>query len=192
MNTADEKLSLDLKILEAMAAEMDDYLTSDVLFWPLARAELPRLTLGGYLMRQHRLMALRHLLTDDEQARLDEAISQFNQALTERIVRFEQRGHQELQARLRQWSEYLKDVGRKPEGSRAYYATAVETRAMIEALLDKLQMAPYELDKQFLEKVAVFDSGLRRGWRPGDFVWPEAWQSAYPRSEYWWLYGLPG
>jgi hypothetical protein len=30
-----EKLERDLVVLEAMAGEMDEYLRSDVLFWPL-------------------------------------------------------------------------------------------------------------------------------------------------------------
>ena len=50
--------------MTAMAAEMDAYLKSDVLFWHMSASRMPALTLGGYLMRQHRLLILRKLLSD--------------------------------------------------------------------------------------------------------------------------------
>ncbi len=191
MSESDEKLRQDLKIVEAMSVEMDDYLISQTLFWPLADASLPRLTLGGYLMRQHRLTALRALLDPDEQARLDAAVTQFNKALVEKVVRFEQRAHEELHARLRQWSEYLRELSHVSIAAGDYYASAVETRAMIAALLDKLEMPPYELDKRVLDELNAYDRALRNYWSAGEFIWPAEWQPAYPRSDYWWLYGRP-
>ena len=184
-----EKLKHDLTVLEAMAGSMDDYLRSDVLFYPLRRGDLPQLTLGGYLMRQHRLLALRDLLNMQEQARLHEAINTFNAALEEKVVRFERKAHEELQARLRQWREYLQEV--KQGRSIAYYDSAVDTRAMIKALIDQLRVAPYELDEKMPQQVARLDRELSRVWERGDFVWPTAWQPAYPRESYWWLYGHP-
>lgn len=192
MSEAVEKLKQDLEIMEAMAAEMDDYLRNQALFYPLeGRPDLPRLTLGGYLLRQHRLTRLRHLLDEAEQARLEAAVSQFNKALVEKVVAFENRAHQELHARLRQWSEYLKELRREHLHVEDYYASSVETRAMIEALLDKLRMPPYELDERILDEVRAYDNALRNQWRPGDFVWFEEWKPAYPRAENWWLYGQP-
>ena len=58
----DEKLAQDVPILSAMAAEMANYLDSDILFWPLSGSRMPRLTLGGYLMRQQRLLILKNSL----------------------------------------------------------------------------------------------------------------------------------
>lgn len=191
MSEGIEKLRQDLEILEAMAAEMDSYLKSDVLFWPMANGNMPRLTLGGYLMRQHRLLALENLLAEGEKARLETAVAQFNDALVEMIVRLEQRAHQELEARLRQWAEYLKDLARESASSSAYYATAVETRAMISALVNKLKLPPYQLNERILQQITMFDGNLRRRWHSGDFVWPVEWQSAYPQGIYWWLYGTP-
>lgn len=191
MSEATNKLKQDIIILEAMVVEIEEYLMSDVLFWPLMKSSLPRLTLGGYLMRQHRLAALGELLDEDEEQRLQEAMDQFNEALVERVVRFEEKAHVELRARLRQWSEYLKDLKRESSGYRQNYATAVEIRAMIEALLDKLKMPPYRLQEKILEQLIVYDRVLSSAWRSGDFVWPEEWKPAYPKETYWWLYGTP-
>jgi hypothetical protein len=187
----DEKIDRDVRTLSAMAGEMEDYLDSDVLFWQMSSSGMPRLTLGGYLMRQQRLLALYDTLSPEEQAEVDEAVALFNQALVERTVRFEQKAHRELDARLRQWQEYLKDVERGQASSKSNYGTAVEARAMIDALTEFLQLAPYELDDRVVDQTALLDSRLRSRWTKGDFVWPEEMAGAYPEDTYWWLYGLP-
>lgn len=184
-----EKLQKDLVALEAMAGEMADYLDSDVLFWPMAQGDLPRLTVGGYLMRQHRLLGLRDLLSMQEQDRLHRAINQYHKALEERVVRFENRAHEELEARLRQWHSYLEEV--KEGASVAYYESAVEPRAMIEALVAQLRVQPYQLQPNIPQKLALLDRQLRTVWEPGEFIWPFEWKQAYPSEKYWWLYGHP-
>lgn len=184
-----EKLQKDLATLEAMAEEMEEYLESDILFWPMAQGDLPRLTLGGYLMRQHRLLGLRDLLSMQEQERLHRAINRYHKALEERVVRFEQRAHEELEARLRQWHAYLDEV--KESASVAYYESAVEPRVMIEALVAQLRVQPYQLQAEIPQKLALLDRQLRHVWNPGQFIWPYEWKQAYPSEKYWWLYGHP-
>jgi hypothetical protein len=193
MNMADAvaKLREDLEVLEAMAAEMNEYLMSEVLFWPMRKGNLPRLTIGGYLMREHRLRALADLLSEEERQRLAAAVEQFNQALVEKVVRFERRANEELPARLRQWGEYLRDLKGEARASAGYYPSAVETRAIIDALVDKLERPPYQLEQNALQPLAMLDQNLRAHWQPGDFVWPDGWQPAYPQTRYWWLHGLP-
>ncbi|UCC52126.1 MAG: hypothetical protein JSV68_23985 [Anaerolineaceae bacterium] len=191
MTSATGKLEKDLHILVAMASEMEIYLTSDVLFWRMSKSRMPALTLGGYLMRQHRLLLLQDLLSPAEQVDLSSAVSQYNNSLIEKIVRFEQKAHRELDARLRQWGEYLKDVDRGTAATTSNYSTAVEVRTMISSIINQLQLAPYSLNPHVQQQVSLLDKRLRRSWEPGDLVWPEAWQPAYPNVEYWWLYGKP-
>lgn len=191
MSEGIDKLKQDLNILEVMAAEMDDYLQGQAIFWPLPDTSLPRLTLGGYLMRHHRLVALRHLLNEDEQARLDDAVRIFNEALVEKVVRFEQHAHDELHARLRQWSEYLRELSHESTAAWDYYTSAVETRVMIAALINKLELPPYKLDRRIYSELEAFDRALSNRWQVNGFVWSEKWANAYPRSDYWWLYGRP-
>ena len=185
-----EKLEQDITILAAMAAQMDDYLKSDVLFWKMGQSGMPVLTLGGYLMRQYRLLALSDLLSEGKQAEMETAVIQFNAALVEKIVRFETKAHTEVEARIRQFEATLRDL-RTRQATGVNYGTAVEPRAMIAALIDKLRMAPYQLDRQIPGRVETLDRNLRQRWVPGDFIWPEAWLPAYPQDEFWWLYGKP-
>lgn len=186
-----QKLERDLSILEAMAEEMEAYLRSEVLFWQMMKGGLPKLTLGGYLMRQHRLLALSDLLVEADKKRLETAVIRFNQTLVEKIVRLELRGHKELEARIRQWGEFLKDLEWDRGAATANYPVSVETRAMMAALVDKLQMAPYRLQARVQQQIGLLDANLRRKWLSGEFVWHQDWQPAYPRAEFWWLYGGP-
>lgn len=191
MSDGKERLARDVEVMAAMASHMAEYLDSDVLFWPLPRADMPKLTLGGYLLREHRLLALAESLSPEQRAQTDAAVFQFNQALADRVVRFETKAHHELEARLRQWEETLRDIDRETFDRSSNYSTTVETRAMIQALLDRLDMPPYQTEARQMQHLATLDTRLRNRWQPGDFVWPEEWAVAYPKAEYWWLYGSP-
>lgn len=187
-----DKLQRDLEIAETMAGEMDAYLPSNVLFWPLMKPNMPRLTLGGYLMRQYRLVVLHDHLPLDDQTRLRLFMDQFRELANEHLVRVEQKADQELQARIRQWTEFLRDLrDDQASRSRAFYATGVETRVMIAAVVNWLQMPPYQLNERVPAQLRLLDNQLRANWQEGEFIWQEGWQKAYPLPDYWWLYGLP-
>ncbi len=181
----------DLYILEAMVAELDAYLDSDATQWPMRQDGLPKLTIGGCLMRQKRLQALRHHLMPEDQTCLDTVVHTFNTLLNERVVRFESRAHDELHARLREWTVYLRNVTSQKVREKDYYAHTVDTRLVIAALVDKLQTPPYRLSPQIAHDVAHMDNYLKAQWESGEFVFSPVWQAAYPADRYWWLYGCP-
>lgn len=189
MTESNEKLTHDLAVLQEMASQMADYLKSESLFWPMGHSDMPMLTLGGYWLRQHRLTALHSFLDGDQQAQLAGAVAVFETAVSPWIVRTEQRAHTELAARIRQWDEYLRDL-REKQGN-GTYAVQVEVRAIIAALIEQLQQTPYQLDEKLLQTILTQDKSLRARFASGDFVWPEEWQPAYPKPDYWWLYGRP-
>ncbi|MCA9920251.1 MAG: hypothetical protein KC445_19985 [Anaerolineales bacterium] len=191
MLNSEEKLIQDLAILQEMASQMDEYLKSETLFWPMGHSDMPMLTLGGYWLRQHRLTALSDLLNDAQQEQLSAAIERFETAVSPWVVRTEQRAHTELAARIRQWDEYLRDLREKRSENAGAYAAQAEVRAIIAALVENLQQAPYQLDDKLLQSILTEDKGLRARFASGDFIWPEAWQPAYPEPDYWWLYGRP-
>jgi len=188
MNEAIEVLTQDLHILKAMTAEMKAYLDSEATYWPLNQEGMPpKLTIGGCLMRQSRLCVLQDRLLAVDCNQLYEVIEAFNELLRENVVRFEARAHDELHARLREWTTYLRNA--TSQVAREHYASTVDTRLVITALVDKLQMPPYELNPQVAEDVNHIDNHLKGRWQPGEFVLPEVWRAAYPKAKYWWLYG---
>lgn len=185
------KLRNDLDILEAMTAELESYLRSSVLFWPMDSATMPRLTLGGFWLRYHRLQALRSLLSAPEQQRVAAASAQYAQIAAENVVRIERKAHTEVDARLRLWRTYLNDVRQNYEAHIPSYPTAVEARAILQAQMAALREPPYALARIVVQRVRQIDSILKARWQTGEFVWPDAWQPAYPQEAYWWLYGRP-
>ena len=191
MRTGLEKLTNDLAIMEAMAALMPTYIASDSLFWNVGVGGMPTLTLGGYFMRQHRLLALTALLAGDEMMRLQTAVSIVSEAIAPQIIQFEKKANKEVFVRLRQWGEYMKDLQREHGRAVAGYKTAVEARVMVTVLVELLQNKPYQLDDKAIGQMNAIDQTLRLQWLSGDFVWASEWAQAYPPETYWWLYGRP-
>jgi hypothetical protein len=191
VNEVNAVLAHDLMILEEMAANMPDYLDSNVTEWIIPRANMPRLTVGGYLMRQHRLTALKERLHGEDQARLEAAIERFNDALAERIVRFETRSHQELHKRIAEWIAVLPDLNHRARTEANYYAGVVDIRVVIKELLESLQTPPYRLEEGVLDEVSAIDTLLKSRLAEQAFVWDPIWEEAYPEDDYWWLYGYP-
>lgn len=173
-----------------MAAKMPEYLSSDELFWRKIDSDPVQPTIGGYLMRQDRLQALSDTLLNDGQHRqLAAAVARFEQAVNEHPGRLEAKGQQELESRLRQWETALKELLDDEAPTLAYYRADVETRMIIAALLATLQQRSVRIDAAITDKLTGLDQTLRQRWQPGEFVWSAEWQPAYPRSDYWWLYG---
>ncbi|MCB0032690.1 MAG: hypothetical protein KDE51_01620, partial [Anaerolineales bacterium] len=179
----------DLYIFERMTEELEAYLDSNTLIWELSNANMPKLTLGGCLMRHNRLHVLKDSLQPAESMWLYDVAIQFNKILAERVVKTEKRAHEELHARTGEW---IRELQRFPtymlEGWQSY-ADVVDTRVVMDALTRFLQMSPYQLDQKLKAEVEMFDTNLRKRWEHGTFVWPVIWQPAYPADEYWWLYG---
>lgn len=181
----------DTAILKEMVANMPDYLDSRATHWTLPQPNMPKLTIGGCLMRLHRLQAIYNDLPLGLQQQIKRGVQQFDDALKERIVRFEVRATEELHDRLSEWCSYLRYIKTQAAGNGAYYQRIVDTRVVIAALVDKLSQKPFRLDPSATDEMAQFDKLLRTIWQPGEFIWEPVWQPAYPQEPYWFLYGLP-
>lgn len=191
MSHKPSKLERDVEILAAMGGEMNEYLRHEVLFWPLTQGNMPRLTLGGFFLRVHRLTALSLLLTPAEQNQVRQAMDEFAAASQGYTVIVEQKAHEEIATRLRQWQATLREW-QEAVPTAPVYAANIEGRAILAALLARMSLPPFQLDPQLTERMKGLDQLLRGRWRSGSFVWPEEWLPAYPQESYWWLYGLPG
>ncbi|MCP4427179.1 MAG: hypothetical protein GY803_22050 [Chloroflexi bacterium] len=191
MNEELQTAQRDLEILEVMISELDGYLMSEATRWTMAKGDMPKLTIGGCLMRQRRLQAARDRFDAVDQARLDAALQLFANKLAKNVVRFEKRMHQELRARLADWSAYLRHMSSRMMADVNYYASVADTRVVITVMLDELRKPEYQLDPRIQEEVIALDRNLNGRWQSGDFVWPSVWQPAYSQEKYWQLYGRP-
>lgn len=168
----------DKAFLEAGIPEMQSYLLSDELYWPITSRGfiLPRLTIGGLLLAAARLKA--------RGERIDSLMAQLDIVRSNWRVAWETKAGREFQSRFNLWGNYLTDYRQNPEGFADSYQQEASNRAMMELLKGDL---PAELPER--ESLASLDSALRSSLVPGPFIWEPELQSAFPQDEYWFLYG---
>lgn len=174
-----------------MAEQINSYLKMDTLYGPMGPNK-PNLTLGGYLMREHRLLALKDTLTEREQDRLLKARQAFENVVMEWVVATETKALKEIDSRLRQWQETIRDL-RESIDNWNYYPTAVESRVMLQHLISMLSSPPFKIDPEISGRLAVLDQAFYASWF-GDaskFVWEDDWAVAYPAADFEFLFGQP-
>jgi hypothetical protein len=180
----------DLTACQAMAAEFDAYLRSEVLYWQLDAARpggnrLPRLTVSGFLERARRLQAA--TLTPAQQSALNEAVRRFEQGRDSQYPSYVTHAVHDLRGLLNSWQWYLDDYAAKPEEHAPYYPVQSHTRLAMQVLMDELQSSPQTAE--FANRVLALDNRLRGDWIEGVFVWHSSLAHAFPRDRFWWLYG---
>jgi hypothetical protein len=168
----------DRAFIEAGIPELEAYLLSNELYWPItARGyDLPRLTVGGFLLARKRLEA--------RGERIEPLVAQLDAVRSKWRVAWETKAGREVGARMRLWSNYLSDYRHNPEGHADAYPHEVRYRAMLHLLLAELPTSPPEA-----EELAQLDSLLRANLISSDFVWEADLQSGFPHKVYWFLYG---
>ena len=183
----------DLTILEDMVLHMGGYLLTEATRWDVGKSGAPTITIGGYLMRRRRLGLLAGALGEDERQRLAAANADFDAIVARQLVRYETRALAEAGARMREWTDYLRDLAtsKRLAGDHAHYAYKADIRVVLGEVLDLLGQPPYELPGHVVTDVAALDRRLQARWQPGGFIWAAVWQPAYAMEAYWWLYGHP-
>ncbi|GAB4574991.1 MAG: hypothetical protein Kow0077_24290 [Anaerolineae bacterium] len=190
-------ISRDLYILQAMVEPFEAYLISNELFWPLygnLREGMPRLTIGGYLLRRHRLTALRDLMDADQQSALDAALATLEGIKAEWTLHYFQKLEQDWHMRLHLLQEFLRDCQEIHRGDCfESWPPHAEHRTVAHHLLAEWQDHTSDLKTQKAELHRI-DNGLRQhllSGETGHFLWSAALQPAYPRETFWWLWVVP-
>ncbi len=168
---------------------MEDYLKSDILYWQLTPAGRitpppPMLTVGGYLLRAHRLRGLWDALNGEQRLQLETAEKAFQAVTNQWVVHTEKRVERELGARLNSWGWFVDDCQANKPSCIAYYATEAELRTIIGLLLESAGDSPQT-------RLQGLDALFRNWFKPGPFVWRPELAPAYPQARFWWLYGRP-
>ena len=156
------KLDQDFQYLDAGLSELQDYLLSKELYWPLS-SSLPRLTLGGLLLARQRLGSR----ADSQAAQIEAIRSKWRTVWDSKTSR-------EVRARSDLWMNYLQDYRESPESHVSEYAQQVRNRAM-------LTLLGVESDP--------FDEAVRGMFVAGDFVWESECREFFPRDKFWFLFG---
>lgn len=180
-------LERDVRALGAMAANLTPYLYEKELYGYLS-GDLPRLTVGGLLMRLYRLSRLTDQLSAEQQNIVQDAAINLEAEQAEWGVHYELKVQQELEARLNSLSRFLEECREGNSTCAANYPSEAEKRIMIEHL--RREAAELEVLTPELEtRLRQVDSQLRRLLTDGPFITDPLLQEVYPRDEFWWLYG---
>jgi hypothetical protein len=181
--------SYELSYIQASLEELDAYLLSKEVFWPVATPSplrlFPKLTIGNLLLSLNKLEGYssgRQLATVQRSAftQLKRDVEGYSRRWA---VAWKTKAAHEFQSRLRQWTHYLNDLEQKIEAHAPFFSTEVRNRVLLELLREfssqDSQTALDQLDAAF------------RGWfTPADFIWDPLIQSAFPKETFWFLYGM--
>ena len=180
----------DVQAIRAMAQSLEVYLYEEPLYGNLGDPQLPRMTVGGFLLRLHRLRAICHRLDERQCAILERAESSLNIARAEWQAHYEAKLMRELDARQDSWKWYLDECDDSVARCSDAYPSEAEKRTIIHHLIAEGHSLHLNLESS-QERQDRLDGRLRGFFRAGDFIWDPILLPAYPSYTFWWLYGRP-
>lgn len=183
----------DLAFIQAAAEEFEDYLLSKEIYWPMqskrGQPALPLLSTGGLVLARVRLGALERSLPASAAMVLERSISRI-QALRARWASVVARKIvAEARSHLNLWRSYLEDLAESPRPNLDRYPEDIRERVLLALLASQPESAL--LDATYRREVGRLDQELRSRFREGEFLWDSRLKSAFPRPDFWFLYGQP-
>ena len=188
-----EEPAADLAVLEAFAAELEDYIIKDELYRTV-RVHLPagdqmiQMSGGDLLTRIFRLSAERDRLTPEQQTRFDAARSAAEKTIYSLRTRFHQRLQREVKARLDSLNWFLDECSSDPSRCRGEYPFEIRNRQRIDAIVSELGT---DLPPELKNQISRIDERIRMIVRPANFVWDARLEPVFPRTRFWYLYVSP-
>ena len=183
----------DLTFARIAGEHMDDYVHTEVLFYPLGSVSgmaMPQLTIGTWLETAWRLRAAGGNLNAEQQAEFEAAGAGVQRVRSLWPALYQHKAQREFKSRLDTWSWYLDEVlGREGPMSKqgVGYAAQAHTLLKLHLLRDDVSQKSGEL-----ARLELCDRRLRARFAPGPFVWEPELEDAAPRETMWFLYGHPG
>ena len=138
-----EEPAADLAVLEAFAAELEEYIIKDELYRTV-RVHLPagdqmiQMSGGDLLTRIFRLSAERDKLTPEQQVRFDAARGAAEKTIYSLRTRFHQRLQREVKARLDSLNWFLDECASDPARCRGEYPFEIRNRQRIDAIVSDI------------------------------------------------------
>lgn len=179
-------LNHDVDTVPAMASRLVPFVYENEIFG-YTPDDLPKLTIGGLLMRLHRLALLDNLLSDEQRERLATTQQQVDSVKQEWLVAYTNKTTDELTMRINEWNQFLNDCRQNQDECSEMYPSMVEKRVMAQVLANEareLNALTPEIEKRLNE----IDSQLQGYFKAGSFVWDQRLQRAYPQDQYGFLY----
>jgi len=179
----------DLKFLQASIPELQSYILSREIFWPVyygnfqTAAGMSKLTIGNIYLAIERLKAFDDL-PPAVFIQVSSAINEFETFKSKWKTNLKNKGIEELSARINLWMNYLNEIDKKSHFNKAEYANNVRWRAIVQLLLDN----DVPLDEKARNHLNSCDTLLRREFCETHFVWDTAYQNHFDQVKFWYLY----
>lgn len=174
------RVTEEIDFLVAASAELDDYLSSNVMFWPL-KTTRKKLTPGNLLLAHKRIRAIKDLANFNPA--FEKAENLIEKVISTRRSAWQKKASEELEVRLRLWKstleEYLEDG--VIDGT---YPAQITNRVLIDLLGEESNLIQMALERE-LSRV---DESLKRIINDGLFIWEPEFAEAFPKLRFWYLY----
>lgn len=177
-----------------MADELEIYLQRDVLYWQMdahgfLSSRFPKMTLGGLLLRLHRLEALRERLSPEQCTALDVLHRRVEAIIGHWPSAYGAKLQREIEARLNAWARYITEDCLESRAICAdNYPSQAEVRTMLALLLDEAAKYSHTDLAPIQHRLAALDSQFKGLSGVGPFIWDPILAPAYPPDRFWWLY----
>jgi hypothetical protein len=184
-------VSYDFSYLTTGIEEIESFLLSKNLFWPIrsvppyGEPAYPRLTIGGLLLSSNRLRA--RDLDLSQKMILNSLEMKIDNYRTSWRSTWEMKAQREFQSRYRQWHHYVNELLLNPEANIPYYGSEVRVRVLIELLLPEIGSP----ENHYFNQLTRLDSLLKLIFAMGTFIWDEEISSGFDEDQYWYLWGFP-
>lgn len=191
--SAQYNLKQDLKEAAAMANALVPYIHEGELYGSTGGgffSTMPRLTVGGLLLRLRRLDAMRDQLDTEQQQALDDAIQRNEEVFRTWRNHYEAKLQREAKSRLNAMGAFFEECASNPRACAGNYAPEASRRTIVQELIRAMKAR--KVDTTDIERQArAVDSRLQATTRQSEFIWHDSLAEVYPRSEFWWLYQAP-
>jgi hypothetical protein len=183
-------LKLDLTFAEVVAEQFDDYVHTEVLFYPVGAIkgmQMPQLTIGNWLETEWRLHAV-----NASPDILNNTRAEVRRVRNRATELYQNKARREFKSRLDTWEMFLDEQSQRVDKDRAYntgsgYPTQAHVRLKLALLLEDVSQLAAQLSR-----LRMADAKLKLRFKPGAFVWEPELQAAAPPEKWWWLYGKEG
>ena len=182
----------DVTFLQRGIPELQSYLLSNEIYWPLGLATptggtpYPRMTLGWLLLAKARARGWVDANRVSSQAnQLESLARELDQVRARWRVAWNKKAAQEFSSRLKLWADFLNEYRGDKAAHARRYRYEVQRRVMLDLLAGEADPIP----KPESDLLQGMDSFLRAALKPGAFVWEEELTGTFPPESYWYLYG---
>ena len=189
MTEARYNIERDLSEAKTMADNLLPYVYENELYGNIGGGSTPKLTIGGLLLRLHRLHTLADRLNANQKATLERIDAQHEEVRREWSIHYHEKLKQEAFSRLKVIEAFFVECEDDPRACSNNYQPEANRRTIVQNIVEALGSSDGSADvAQAAKKI---DARLRRFTEPSDFVWSSELQPAYPPDKYWWLYAKP-